>query len=62
MESGRVYELDKKSIEAALLAGYDLRYIDPTVDIFSGHIKIETVVERTIEMVSHVEKFPKSKK
>lgn len=52
----------KKSFEAALLAGYDLLHIDPTVDIFSGQIKIETVVERTIELISHVEKFRKSKK
>lgn len=52
----------KKSFEAALLAGYDLLHIDPTVDIFSCQIKIETVVERTIELISHVEKFRKSKK
>lgn len=52
----------KKSFEAALLAGYDLLHIDPTVDIFSGQIKIETVVERTIELISYVEKFRKSKK
>ena len=52
----------KKSFEAALLAGYDLLHIDPTVDIFSGQIKIETVVERTIELISHVENFRKSKK
>ncbi len=52
----------KKSFEAALLAGYDLLHIDPTVDIFSGQIKIETVVERTIELISYVEKFRKLKK
>lgn len=52
----------KKSFEAALLAGYDLLHIDPTVDIFNKDIKIETVVERTIELISHVEKFRKSKK
>ena len=52
----------KKSFEAALLADYDLLHIDPTVDIFNKDIKIETVVERTIELISHVEKFRKSKK
>ena len=52
----------KKSFEAALLAGYGLLHIDPTVDIFNKDIKIKTVVERTIELISHVEKFRKSKK
>jgi len=52
----------KKSFEAALEAGYDLLHIDPTVDIFVGQIKIETIVERTIELISHVEKFRKLKK
>lgn len=52
----------KKSFEAALLAGYDLLHIDPTVDIFNKDIKIEDVAERTIELISHVEKFRKSKK
>lgn len=52
----------KKSFEAALLAGYDLLHIDPTVDIFKKDIDIETVVERTIELISYVEKFRKSKK
>ena len=52
----------KKSFEAALLAGYDLLHVDSTVDIFSGQIKIETVVERAMELISHVEKFRKFKK
>ncbi len=52
----------KKSFEAALLAGYDLLHVDPTVDIFSSDIKIETVVERTIELILHVEKFRRLKK
>ena len=52
----------KKSFEASLLAGYDLIHIDPTVDIFDRQIKIETVVERTLGLISHVEKFRKSKK
>lgn len=52
----------KKSFEAAVIAGYDLIHVDPTVDIFVRDIKIETVVERTIDLISHVEKFRKSKK
>jgi len=52
----------KKSFEAAIMAGYDLIHVDPTVDIFSRDIKIETVIERTIDLISHVEKFRKSKK
>ncbi|MCD4670682.1 MAG: class II D-tagatose-bisphosphate aldolase, non-catalytic subunit [Actinomycetia bacterium] len=52
----------KKSFEEALLAGYDLIHIDPTVDIFNKDIKIEVVVDRTIELVSHTEKFRKLKK
>jgi len=52
----------KKSFEAALEAGYDLIHIDPTVDIFSNQIKIETITERTIELIAHVEKFCKFKK
>lgn len=51
----------KKSFEAALEAGYDLLHVDSTVDIFKVNIKVETVVERTIELISHVEKFRKSK-
>lgn len=56
---GRSMSWIKKSFEAALLAGYDLLHIDPTVDIFSGQIKIETVVDRTIELISHIENFRK---
>jgi tagatose-1,6-bisphosphate aldolase non-catalytic subunit AgaZ/GatZ len=52
----------KKSFEEALEAGYDLLHVDPTVDIFAGDIKIETVVERTVELILYVEKFRKFKK
>ena len=52
----------KKSFEAAIEAGYDLLHIDPTVDISTKSLKIETVATRTIELISHVEKFRKSKK
>lgn len=54
----------KKSYEDALLAGYELIHVDPTVDRFlpKGEIiKIETVAERTIELITHIENFRKSK-
>lgn len=59
---GRSMNWIKKSFEVALEAGYDLLHVDPTVDIFANDIKIETVVERTVELILHVEKFRKFKK
>lgn len=53
-------EWTKESFEAAALAGYDLIHVDPTVDIFNK-IKIESVAERTIELIGHVETFRKLK-
>ena len=50
----------KKSFEAAVLAGYDMIHVDPTVDITLAKgqgIKIETVVDRTVELIVHVENF-----
>ncbi|MEE8324716.1 MAG: class II D-tagatose-bisphosphate aldolase, non-catalytic subunit, partial [Candidatus Humimicrobiaceae bacterium] len=47
----------KKSFEAAIIAGYDLIHIDPTVDIFKKNITIKTVVERTVELIVHCEDF-----
>jgi tagatose-1,6-bisphosphate aldolase non-catalytic subunit AgaZ/GatZ len=50
----------KKSFEEAIMAGYDLIHIDPTVDITlpeGKQIAIETVVERTVELLLHAEKF-----
>ncbi|MCL4377270.1 MAG: class II D-tagatose-bisphosphate aldolase, non-catalytic subunit [Actinobacteria bacterium] len=52
----------KKSFEDAIAAGYDLIHIDPTVDIFNEQIEIETVVNRTIELISHIENFRKTKR
>ena len=52
----------KKSFEAAVLAGYDLIHVDPTVDINvpKGQIiDIHLVAARTVELISHVEKFRK---
>lgn len=48
----------KKSLVVSLEAGYDLLHIDPTVDktLPKGEIiKIETVVERTVDLIEHVE-------
>jgi tagatose-1,6-bisphosphate aldolase non-catalytic subunit AgaZ/GatZ len=53
----------KRSFEAAIEAGFDLIHVDPTVDITlngSGQINIETVAERTIELISHSERFRKT--
>jgi D-tagatose-1,6-bisphosphate aldolase subunit GatZ/KbaZ len=48
----------KASLEACLEAGYALLHIDPTVDrslpVGQG-LRIETVVERTVELVVHAE-------
>ena len=52
----------KKSFEAAVLAGYDLIHVDPTVDINvpKGEIiDIRLVAARTVELIGHVEKFRK---
>ena len=54
----------KKSFEAAVLAGYDLIHVDPTVDINvpKGEIiDIHVVAARTVELIAHEEKFRKEK-
>jgi hypothetical protein len=51
----------KKSFEASVMASYDLIHVDPTVDIFNRNIAIETVVDRTLELMAHTEKFRKRK-
>ncbi|MBO4475594.1 MAG: class II D-tagatose-bisphosphate aldolase, non-catalytic subunit [Bacteroidales bacterium] len=54
----------KKSFEAAVLAGYDLIHVDPTVDINvpKGQIiDIHLVAARTVELIAHVEKFRKER-
>ncbi|MCQ2348495.1 MAG: class II D-tagatose-bisphosphate aldolase, non-catalytic subunit [Paludibacteraceae bacterium] len=53
----------KKSYEAALLAGYDLIHVDPTVDITlpKGEIiNIHVVAQRTVELIKHAEDFRKA--
>jgi D-tagatose-1,6-bisphosphate aldolase subunit GatZ/KbaZ len=50
----------KKSFEAAISAGFDLIHVDPTVDITvaqTRNISIDLVAERTIELISHAERF-----
>lgn len=52
----------KKSFVQALLAGYDLIHVDPTVDITlpKGEvIRIEVVAQRTIELITYIENFRK---
>ena len=54
----------KKSFEAAVLAGYDLIHVDPTVDINvpKGEIiDIHLVAARTVELIDHIERFRKEK-
>ena len=54
----------KKSFEAAIDAGYDLIHVDPTVDITlpkGSIIAVETVVDRTVELIAHTEKYRKQK-
>ncbi len=43
------------------MALYDLIHVDPTIVIFKRNLKIETVVERTIELIPHSENFRKLK-
>lgn len=53
----------KKSFEAALLAGYDLIHVDPTVDInvpAGETIDIHVVARRTVELIRHTEMFRRS--
>ncbi|MCX7667393.1 MAG: class II D-tagatose-bisphosphate aldolase, non-catalytic subunit [Atribacterota bacterium] len=56
----RCMEWTRKSFEAAISAGYDLLHVDPTVDktIPKGStIPIEWVIERTVELIRHAEKY-----
>jgi len=54
----------KRSYEDALMAGYELIHVDPTVDRFlpaGKTIDIEVVAARTIELITHIENFRKAK-
>lgn len=57
--------LVKQSMIDSLKAGYDLLHVDPTVDVTlkKGEIiNIETVVERSVELIVYVEKFRRENK
>jgi D-tagatose-1,6-bisphosphate aldolase subunit GatZ/KbaZ len=61
---GKSMDWVKKSFEAAVDAGYDLIHVDPTIDITlkKGEIiNISVVVERTIELIEHTEKYRESR-
>lgn len=58
----RAMDWTKKSFEAAILAGFDLIHVDTTIDIYNEKINIETVAERTIELIHHSETFRKENK
>ncbi len=50
----------KESFEAAIQAGYDMIHVDPTIDITLHDreaISIETVAERTLELIEHTEGY-----
>jgi D-tagatose-1,6-bisphosphate aldolase subunit GatZ/KbaZ len=51
----------KQSFGGALIAGYDLIHVATTVDIFKKDLDIETIVDRTVELIHHIEKFRQNK-
>ena len=60
MSYDETMNLVKQSMTDTLVAGYDLLHVDPTIDVTlkkDETIRIENVVERTIEIIAHVEKF-----
>lgn len=60
----KAMEWVKKSLEAAVEAGYDLLHVDPTVDrtLPKGSvIPIDLVVERTVQLIAHTEAFRRRK-
>jgi tagatose-1,6-bisphosphate aldolase non-catalytic subunit AgaZ/GatZ len=60
----RTFDWVKRSVEAAIVAGYDLIHVDPTVDITvpgDKQIPIKLVADRTVEIIDHAEKFRSSK-
>lgn len=59
----RSFAAVKKSFEASVEAGYDLIHVDPTVDITlpeGRNISIETVANRTLDLIEHTEIFRSS--
>ena len=58
------FSVVKNSFEASIEAGYDLIHVDPTVDITLAagqHISIDTVAERTLDLIEHTETFRRSR-
>ncbi len=56
----KTMEAVKRSFEAAIIAGYELIHVDPTIDLNLSareKISIYTVAERTIELIKHAEDF-----
>jgi len=53
-------ESTRKSLEAALIAGYDIIHIDTTVDPYIGNPSTEIVAERTISLLEYAEDFRKN--
>lgn len=65
MTYNETMESVKQSMIDALVAGYDLLHVDPTIDITLQKdeiIPIETVANRTVEIIAHVEKFRRNNK
>ncbi len=57
-DADRAMDGVKQSLVDAVLAGYDLLHVDPTVDIFlpkQETIDIRVVAERTVDLIRHVE-------
>ena len=55
-------EWTMKSIEAALIAGYNLIHIDTTVDIYAEKpLSEEVVAERTLDLIEYAESIRKTK-
>jgi D-tagatose-1,6-bisphosphate aldolase subunit GatZ/KbaZ len=59
----RTMDAVKESLNSCIDAGYDMLHIDPTVDKTLGSretIRIETVIDRTVELMRHSEKYRRS--
>ncbi|RLE57770.1 MAG: hypothetical protein DRJ40_00705 [Thermoprotei archaeon] len=56
----KAMEATKKSIEAAIQAGYDLIHIDTTVDPHNPNLDPETVARRTLELLDYAEEIRRS--
>jgi len=50
-------ESARKSLESALLAGYDVIHIDSTIDPYVENLPPETVADRTLNLLEYAETF-----